>query len=315
MTVAESMINVPRGTFLMGSDRFYPEEAPVRRVSVDAFLMDATAVTNRAFARFVAATGHVTLAEQPASADLYPGAPAEALAPASAVFRVPAELVDRGDAHRWWAYVAGADWRHPEGPESNLEGREDHPVVHVAYVDALAYADWAGKSLPTEAEWEFAARGGLDGADYVWGDELTPGGVHMANTWQGRFPFENRREDGFERTSPVGSFPANGYGLFDMAGNVWEWTQDWFGPHRPAKKPCCTLDNPRGGSKEASLDPDMLDLAIARKVLKGGSYLCAPDYCQRYRPAARLAQAVDTTTGHVGFRCVLRQAAGTASKM
>ncbi|OQP84803.1 gliding motility-associated lipoprotein GldK [Rhizobium rhizosphaerae] len=305
----ETMIPIPGGTFLMGSDHFYPEEAPVRRVSVGPFLIDATAVTNRAFAGFVTATGYVTLAERPAPAELYPDVPAEALAPASAVFHPPPAALDRGNAYQWWHYVPGADWRHPEGPESHLDGREDHPVVHVAYEDALAYAIWAGKSLPTEAEWEFAARGGLDGADYVWGDEFSPGGVHQANTWQGHFPWENLLEDGFARTSPVGSFPANGYGLYDMAGNVWEWTEDWFGPHRPAAKSCCTIDNPRGGAMESSVDPDMLELAIPRKVLKGGSYLCAPNYCQRYRPAARLAQAIDTTTGHVGFRCVVRPAA------
>ena len=306
MTSLETMVPIKGGTFFMGSDHFYPEEAPVRRVSVGPFLMDATPVTNRAFGRFVAATGYVTLAERPATPERYPGVPAEALAPASAVFHPPRAILDRGNAYQWWHYVSGADWRHPEGPDSSLDGREDHPVVHVAFEDAPAYAQWVGKSLPTEAEWEFAARGGLDGADYVWGDELTPGGVHLANTWQGDFPWENLLQDGYARTSPVGSFPANGYGLYDMTGNVWEWTQDWFGPHQPPANSCCTIENPRGGAMESSVDPDMLDLAMPRKVLKGGSYLCAPNYCQRYRPAARLAQAIDTTTGHVGFRCVLR---------
>ncbi|MBP2551748.1 formylglycine-generating enzyme required for sulfatase activity [Neorhizobium galegae] len=306
MTMLETMVPVSGGTFLMGSDRFYPEEAPVRRVSVGPFLMDATPVTNRAFARFVTSTGYVTFAERPADPDLYPGVPPEALQPASAVFTAPQSAREPDDAYQWWTYVDGADWRHPEGPQSSLAGREDHPVVHVAYEDALAFARWAGKSLPTEAEWEFAARGGLDGADYAWGDEFSPNGVHMANTWQGRFPWENLAEDGFERTSPVGSFPANGYGLYDMTGNVWEWTEDWFGPHQPAAKACCTIDNPRGGSLADSIDQSMLYLGKPRKVLKGGSHLCAPNYCHRYRPAARLAQTIDTTTSHVGFRCVLR---------
>lgn len=314
MASLETMIPVTGGTFLMGSDHFYPEEAPVRRVSVDSFLIDATAVTNTSFAQFVTATGYVTLAERPAPPELYHNVPAEALVPSSAVFLQPPAALDRADAYQWWHYVAGADWRHPEGPDSSLQGRLDHPVVHVAYEDALAYADWTGKLLPTEAEWEFAARGGLDGAEYVWGDEFAPGGTQRANIWQGHFPWENLNEGGFARTSPVGSFPANGYGLYDMAGNVWEWTQDWFGRHQPSAKSCCIIDNPRGGVIESSIDPDMLELGIPRKVLKGGSYLCAPSYCQRYRPAARLAQAIDTTTGHVGFRCVLRPGATPVMK-
>jgi formylglycine-generating enzyme required for sulfatase activity len=303
-----SMVRIPSGTFLMGSDRHYPEEAPAHEVTVDAFWIDVFAVTNEDFARFVGATGHVTLAERPADPAKYPGALPELLVPSSVVFTPPAGRVDLRDPYRWWSYVAGADWRHPRGLGSSLDGLAHHPVVHVAYEDAAAYAAWAGKELPTEAEWEYAARGGLDGAEYTWGDDFTPGGRHMANTWQGRFPVESSREDGFEHTAPVGSFPPNGYGLHDMAGNVWEWTSDFFQEHRAIRRACCGLANPRGATADASVDPR--DAArIPRRVMKGGSYLCAPSYCLRYRPAARMAQAVDTSTCHLGFRCVVREAA------
>jgi sulfatase modifying factor 1 len=203
-------------------------------------------------------------------------------------------------------YVAGADWRHPRGPDSSLQGLWNHPVVHVAFEDAQAYAKWAGKDLPTEAEWEFAARGGLDAAEFAWGDEFTPGGRHMANTWQGEFPWQNLLQDAYEWTAPVGSFPPNGYGLHEMAGNVWEWTTDWYQEHGKIEHACCTLDNPRGGAAEASHDPRMSNVRIPRKVMKGGSYLCAPNYCRRYRPAARMAQEIDTSTCHLGFRCIKR---------
>ena len=205
--------------------------------------------------------------------------------------------------------MKGADWRHPYGPKSRIKGLDDHPVVHVSYPDARAYAEWAGKDLPTEAEWEFAARGGLEGAEYAWGEELTPGGRHMANLWQGLFPIQNAVADGFERTSPVKAFPPNGYGLHDMIGNVWEWTSDWWSSHHgpDAPKACCIPANPRGGPEGASLDPCQPNIPIPRKVLKGGSHLCAPNYCRRYRPAARHAEPVDTSTSHVGFRCVLRR--------
>lgn len=305
-TAPEGMVWIPGGTFLMGSDRHYPEERPAHRVSVDGFWMDAHAVTNDEFARFVAATGHVTVAERTPDPADYPGAKPELLVPGSAVFRKPARRVDLRYPYEWWSYVPGADWRHPRGPDSSIDGLGDHPVVHVAYEDAEAYARWAGKDLPTEAEWEFAARGGLDGATYAWGDEFLPGGRIMANTWQGEFPIQNLVLDGFEWTAPVGSFPPNGYGLYEMTGNVWEWTSDWYQEHGDAVRSCCASTNPRGGERDASHDPRMPDIPIPRKVMKGGSYLCAPNYCRRYRPAARMAQPVDTSTCHLGFRCVVR---------
>jgi len=295
---------IPGGEFVMGSDKHYPEEGPAHKVAVDGFWIDRYPVTNRDFRRFVEATGYVTLAEQPANPDDYPGALPEMLAPASSVFTKPNRRVDINNPYNWWTYVPGANWRRPLGPES--ESLPDHPVVHIAHQDAIAYAKWAGKSLPTEAEWEFAARGGLDGAEFVWGDELLPGGKHMANTWQGEFPYRNHCEDGFEWTSPVGTFPANGYGLYDVAGNVWEWTDDWYQDRHATKSPCCTIANPRGGNRDGSVDPRMANMNIPRKVTKGGSFLCAPNYCRRYRPAARMAQAVDTSTCHLGFRCVVR---------
>jgi len=299
------MIWIPGGVFRMGSDHHYPEEAPAHKVKVQGFWIDPHTVTNREFLRFVEATGHVTLAEKSANEADYPGAKPEMLAPSSVVFRKTAGPVDLGNPYSWWTYLPGADWRHPRGPDSSLQDLMDHPVVHVAFEDAEAYARWAGKDLPTEAEWELAARGGLDGAEYVWGDELMPGGKPMANTWQGRFPWENLLEDGHEWTAPVGSFPPNGYGLYDMAGNVWEWTTDWYQEHGAIQHSCCTLNNPRGGEAEQSLDPRAPNVKIPRRVMKGGSFLCAPNYCRRYRPAARMAQAIDTSTCHLGFRCVI----------
>jgi formylglycine-generating enzyme required for sulfatase activity len=213
--------------------------------------------------------------------------------------------VDLRDWTQWWSYVPGAQWRHPEGPESTIEGRMDHPVVHIAYEDAQAYAAWAGKALPTEAEWEFAARGGLNGARYVWGDEMYPGGKPAANTWQGEFPWQNLRSHGFERTSPVGAFPPNGYDLYDMAGNVWEWTSDWYTAKHARAHSCCSAESPQS-AVEASLDAGQPQLRIPRKVVKGGSHLCAPNYCLRFRPAARSPQMVDTGMSHLGFRCVRR---------
>jgi len=306
------MSRIPGGAFTMGSNDHYPEEAPAHRVRVDPFWIDRYAVTNREFARFVEATGYVTLAERPANPADYPGAKPELLAPSSVMFRKAKERIDLTDHYNWWIYVAGADWRHPRGPGSTIKGLWKHPVVHVAFEDAEAYAAWAGKALPTEAEWEFAARGGLEGAEFTWGDEFTPGNRHMANTWQGEFPWQNLLQDGYEGTAPVGAFPPNGYGLYDMAGNVWEWTTDWYQDHGRIAKSCCTLENPRGGDPDASRDPRLPDVRIPRKVMKGGSHLCAPNYCRRYRPAARMPQGIDTSTCHLGFRCIVRDA-GAAS--
>jgi formylglycine-generating enzyme required for sulfatase activity len=220
---------------------------------------------------------------------------------------MPKHRVDLRNAYNWWAYVKGADWRHPRGPQTSIDGLENHPVVHVAYSDVEAYCSWAGKELPTEAEWEFAARGGLEGADYAWGNEWAPDGKIRANTWQGEFPIQNLVTDGFEWTSPVGAFPSNGYGLNDMIGNVWEWTSDWYQLHTEAAQSCCGSLNPKGGKPEGSYDPRMRNVRIPRKVMKGGSYLCSPNYCQRYRPGARMGQPIDTSTCHLGFRCIQRK--------
>jgi formylglycine-generating enzyme required for sulfatase activity len=301
------MVWIPSGTFVMGSDVHYPEEAPAHPVTLDDFWMDETTVTNAEFRRFVEATGHVTSAERPPNPDDYPGAKPELLVPASIVFRPPARRVDLSNHYEWWAYVPGADWRHPRGPGSSIEGLDDHPVVHVAYQDAAAYCAWAGKALPTEAEWERAARGGLEGAEYAWGAELAPGGVHMANTWQGEFPRENSLADGYEWTAPVRAFPPNGFGLYEVTGNVWEWTADFYEARHRVPGGCCgPVKNPRGGVREKSMDPCMPTTFIPRRVTKGGSFLCAPSYCRRYRPAARMAQPIDTSTCHLGFRCIAR---------
>src|SRR4051794_6842640 len=287
-TVRKDMVALPGGTFRMGDDRFYPDERPVREVSVDRFSIDRHPVTVAEFRRFVKDTGHVTWAEEAPRAEHYPDADADALVPGSLVFRMTVGPVDLRDFRRWWGWTPGADWRHPEGPGSNVGGRERHPVTHVAYADAVAYAAWAGKELPTEAEWEYAARGGLDGATFAWGDEFAPRGRLMANTWHGEFPWQNLR--GHPGTSPVEQFAPNGYGLHDVTGNVWEWTADTF--RQQLVKACCA--------------PGSGDERFARKVIKGGSYLCAPNYCLRYRPAARQAESVDTSTCHIGFRCVVR---------
>jgi len=303
---AKDMVWIEGGTFLMGSDKYYPEERPAHPVTVNGFWMDQFTVTNAQFSRFVEETNYVTMAERIPNADDYPGAKPELLVPASVVFRRPGYKVDLRDHYNWWTYVPGACWRKPLGPDSSLKGLAKHPVVHVAFEDAEAYAKWVGKELPTEAEWEFAARGGLEGADFVWGDEFEPDGEVLANTWQGDFPNENLLTDGFEWTAPVGTFPSNGYGLFEMAGNVWEWTTDWYQQHSEIEQSCCGNINPRGGVAEKSYDPNTPSVTIPRKVMKGGSYLCAPNYCQRYRPAARMAQAIDTSTCHLGFRCIVR---------
>ena len=309
------MVWVPGGTYRMGSDSHYPEEAPAHRVTVDGFWMDRFPVTNEEFARFAEETGHVTFAEIPPNPADYPGARPEMLYAGSLVFRKPLVRVDLRDASRWWSFMRGAEWRHPYGPGSTIRGLDRHPVVHVAYSDVVAFATQAGKELPTEAEWERAARGGLDGAEYAWGDQLTPRGRHMANTWQGEFPWKNANADGFDGTSPVDAFPPNGFGLSDMIGNVWEWTSDWYKPGHPAErhKACCIPRNPRGPREERSYDPCQPESRIPRKVLKGGSHLCSPNYCRRYRPAARFAEPVDTSTCHVGFRCIVRVTPGATA--
>jgi formylglycine-generating enzyme required for sulfatase activity len=296
------MILVPGGSFLMGSEAFYPEEAPVREAVVDGFWIDIHTVTNREFSRFVRKTGYVTVAERPLQADDFPGA--EGTPAGAMVFRGTKGPVDLNDWRQWWDYVPGAYWRRPEGPGSSVESRQDHPVVHVAFEDAVAYATWAGKRLPTEAEWEYAARGGLVGKPFVWGDEMEPGGKPAANTWQGEFPWQNLCTDGYERTAPVGQFPPNGYGLYDMAGNVWEWTSTWYAPRAEAPKAaCCASESPRD-HVEGSYDPAFPEIRIPRKAVKGGSFLCAPNYCLRFRPAARSPQMIDSGMSHLGFRCV-----------
>jgi len=311
------MLWIPGGTFLMGSNDFYLEERPAHSVTVDGFWMDEHPVTNAEFRRFVKATGYVTMAERSPNPSDYPDADPALLIPGSLVFRRPPHRVGLHDYHAWWVYVPGGSWKHPEGPGSTLGGRDRHPVVHIAYEDAEAYAQWAGKALPTEAEWEFAARGGLEGAAFAWGDEFAPKGRMLANTWQGEFPWQNLLTDGYERTSPIGSFPANGYGLYDMAGNVWEWTSDFFTPHHPDEriKACCIPRNPRVASAEQSYVAGQAGAHIPRKVLKGGSHLCAPNYCLRYRPAARQGEAIETSTCHIGFRCIVRPDAAIAEEL
>ncbi len=311
---APGMVWIPGGSFLMGSDHHYPEEAPAHQVEIAGFWIDRAPVTNTQFQKFVKATGHQTVAERPADPALYPGARAEQLLPASIVFVPPPGPVPQGNHYSWWQYIPGANWRHPEGPGSSIKGRDQHPVVHIAHADAEAYATWIGKQLPCEAEWEWAAWGGSHKGEFVWGDELHPGGLPVANTFQGDFPHHNNRLDGYERTSPVGAFPPNGYGLVDMIGNVWEWTDSWYGPHgdpvavEPDSSGCCAAAEAASqhAAREASIDAQSQHGAMPRKVVKGGSYLCAPSYCRRYRPPARMAQGIDTSTGHMGFRCVVR---------
>jgi formylglycine-generating enzyme required for sulfatase activity len=300
------MVWIPGGEFSMGSEQF-PDARPVHRVAVDGFWIDVTEVTNAEFDRFVRATGYITVAERVPRAEDYPGAIPENLVAGSVVFTPPAHEVPLDDHYQWWRYVPGADWRHPEGPSSSIADRMDHPVVHVAYDDVLAYAKWANKRLPTEAEWEFAARGGLDGKPYVWGDEFRPHGKFMANTFQGHFPDKNTGEDGFVSTSPVKAFPPNGYGLYGMAGNVWEWVTDWYRPDYYAKLAAAggVAHNPKG--PDDSFDP--MQPGAAKRVQKGGSFLCTDQYCSRYMPGGRGKGEPDTGTNHTGFRCV-RDASG-----
>ena len=272
----DGMIAIPAGDYQVGSDRFYPEEAPIRQVSIDSFQIDHAPVTNAEFLQFVEATGYQTVSERPPDPTLYPDLPPEEQIPESVVFLPPPPTVDRSEPLSWWALIAGADWRHPQGPDTHLDGLMQHPVVHVAFEDALAYADWAGKRLPMADEWEVAARGGLVDQDYAWGADKTPDGRWLANVWQGPFPWDNQETDGWFWTSPVGSFPANGYGLVDVCGNVWEWTSTPYAV-------------PEGEQE--------------RRVIKGGSFLCADNYCHRFRPSALMGQTLDTATCHMGFRC------------
>ena len=310
---ARDMVWIPGGTFRMGSDDHYPEERPVHEVAVDGFWMDEHQVTVIEFRRFVKATGYVTRRRAAARARRLPGRrPGAARAGLARLPGRPAGRSTSTTTGTGGIGCPGRSWRHPEGPGSDLDGRDRHPVVHVAYEDATAYAAWAGKDLPTEAEWEFAARGGLDGAVYTWGDEFAPKGRMMANTWQGEFPWQNLLTDGYAGTSPVKSFPPNGYGLFDMAGNVWEWTTDFYTPTHPEEvvHACCgavgTAGEPAGDVAGRLVRVGRPGEQFPRMVVKGGSHLCAPNYCLRYRPAARQAQSVETSTAHIGFRCIVR---------
>jgi len=297
------MVWIPGGQFWMGTTESRMTDAlPWHRVSVDGYWMDKTEVTNEQFARFVKATGYVTVAERKPRPEDYPGAPAEKLVAGSVVFSPPDHPVELNNHFRWWNYVPGANWRHPEGPNSSIKNRMNHPAVHIAYEDALAYCKWAGNRLPTEAEFEFASRGGLDRKRYVWGDEFMPGGKHMANTFQGHFPDTNTGDDGYLATAPVGSFPANGYGLFDMAGNVWEWTSDWYRAdyYQTLAASGEIATNPQGPPD--SFDPN--EPGVPKKVQRGGSYLCTDQYCARYIAGGRGKGELDTGTNHLGFRCV-----------
>ncbi len=286
------LVALDGGSFRMGSTQFYPEEAPVHAVTVAPFAVERHPVTNAQFGEFVADTGYRTVAEVAPDPALFPGAAPADLVPGALVFRGTSGAVDLRDWRQWWNWTPGASWRHPYGPDSTIDGRSEHPVVQVCYADAAAYARWAGRRLPTEAEWEFAARAGST-ATYTWGEDPTPGGHLMANTWQGKFPYRNDGALGWSGTSPVGSFPPNGYGLVDMIGNVWEWTTTRFSGHHRVDGPvesCCGPTAP---------DPQV------SQVIKGGSHLCAPEYCHRYRPAARSPQSQDSATTHIGFRCVV----------
>jgi formylglycine-generating enzyme len=294
MGTLSDLVELPGGVFRMGSQQFYPDEGPVHSEQVGAFAIEQHPVTNAQFSEFVAATGYLTMAERPLEPASFPDLAPEELQPGALAFTFTPGPVDLSDWRQWWRWSPGADWRHPFGPESKIDGKAHHPVVQVAYEDAEAYASWAGRRLPSEAEWEYAARAG-GGTTYAWGEEVQPEGRLMANTWQGHFPYQNTGANGWVGTSPVGSFPPNGFGLSDMIGNVWEWTTTTYQARHVVAPPCC------GPFPATSTSVDQ----NTRKALKGGSHLCAPEYCLRYRPAARSPQSLDTSTTHIGFRCVV----------
>ena len=299
----EGMAWIPGGEFSMGTEEaMFTDTLPIHRVAVSGFWMDRTEVTNEQFEAFIKASGYRTVAERKPKAEDYPGVPADKLVPGSIVFTPPTEAVPLNDYMQWWTFVAGADWRHPEGPQSDIKGREKHPVVHISHEDAIAFATWAGKRLPTEAEFEWAARGGLDRKKYAWGDDFKPEGKFRANSFQGNFPHKNTGEDGFMATAPVGSFEPNGFGLVDMAGNVWEWCSDWYGAdyYQTLAAQGSLARNPAGPPN--SFDPT--ETGVAKRVTKGGSFLCTDQYCSRYMPGGRGKEAPDTGTNHLGFRLV-----------
>ncbi len=298
------LADVPGGNFRMGSDEHYAEEGPSHSAEVEAFRIEVTPVTNRQFRSFVRDTGYRTVAERPLDKSQFPDLSELERSPGSMVFVPTPGPVDLRHLSQWWNWTPGASWKHPEGPESSLRDRDDHPVVHIAFEDAEAYAHWCGRELPTEAQWEIAARGGLDGKSYCWGDEASPGGRRMAKFFEGAFPWLNTASDGYQRTAPVGTYPPNDYGLYDMAGNVWEWTLDWYADRHEEAKGCCTSPRLQERRMKGSYDPDQPQFRIPRRVLKGGSFLCADEYCHRYRPAARRPQMIDTGMSHIGFRCV-----------
>jgi len=308
----DGMVWIPGGEFSMGANdppdmddvgmTATLDARPIHRVYVNAFFMDKTDVTNAQFAEFVKATGYVTIAERTPTAEEFPGAPPENLSAGSVVFSPPDHPVPLDTQFRWWSYVHGANWRHPLGPHSDIEGKDNDPVVHIAYPDAEAYAKWAGKRLPTEAEWEFAARGGLSGNPFVWGAQFRPHDKWMANTHQGKFPVKDTGEDGFIGIAPVAQYPPNGYGLYDMAGNVWQWTRDWYRPdyYQALASAGVVARNPQGPA--SSFDPSEPDQP--KKVQRGGSFLCTDQYCSRYIVGTRGKGEISTGTNHLGFRCV-----------
>ena len=297
-TVPEKMVWIPGSTFKMGSDDpAFHDAMPIHEVTLDGFWMDEHEVTNAEFEKFVNATGYKTVAEQPVNPEDFPGVPVESLVPGSGVFTPPAQQVSLDNPLQWWRYIPGANWRNPHGPESSIHGRPNDPVVHISYTDAMAYAKWAGKRLPTEAEWEYAAQGGKGRQQYYWGSELKPGGKWMANIYQGSFPDVNTGEDGYMDVAPVKSFPANGYGLYDMDGNVWEWCNDFYRPEYYQNSPA---KNPQGPTE--SHDPD--EPGLVKRVQRGGSFLCSDEYCVRYRPGSRGKGEVNSASNNLGFRCV-----------